>query len=148
MITILASLIGFLSSMIPLLLKIWQDKLDKKHELSILDMQLKSAAGKSRAKLDAILANVDLDTTRVLYKTYNSGIRWIDGLNGLVRPLLTFGLFGAYIAEKIFTECGWVEEDQALLASISSFYFGTRYNYRVSNGYINGSNGNGANGRH
>ncbi len=40
MLTLLGSLLGFISSAFPDLLKIWQDKQDRKHELEILDRQM------------------------------------------------------------------------------------------------------------
>jgi len=40
MLTLLGSLLGFISSAFPDLLKIWQDKQDRKHELQILDRQM------------------------------------------------------------------------------------------------------------
>ncbi|WP_019223831.1 hypothetical protein [Bartonella rattaustraliani] len=40
MLTLLGSLLGFLSSAFPDLLKIWRDKEDRKHELAILQLQM------------------------------------------------------------------------------------------------------------
>ena len=40
MITLLASIAGFISSIIPELIKYFKDVNDKKHELSILDRQM------------------------------------------------------------------------------------------------------------
>lgn len=37
MITLLGSLLGFLSAILPEAMRIWHDKMDKDHELSILD---------------------------------------------------------------------------------------------------------------
>jgi len=39
MLTLLGSLIGFLSSFAPSLIKLWQDKQDKQHELKLLEKQ-------------------------------------------------------------------------------------------------------------
>jgi hypothetical protein len=40
MLTLLGSLLGFISSAFPDLLKLWQDKQDRAHELQILDRQM------------------------------------------------------------------------------------------------------------
>lgn len=41
MVTLLASIAGFITSIIPELLKFLRDKYDKKHELEIMDRQIK-----------------------------------------------------------------------------------------------------------
>jgi hypothetical protein len=40
MLTLLGSLLGFFSSTFPDLLKLWQDRADRQHELDILDRQM------------------------------------------------------------------------------------------------------------
>ncbi len=40
MTTLLATLLGFVSSAFPDLLKIWRDSADRKHELAILQLQM------------------------------------------------------------------------------------------------------------
>lgn len=44
MMTLLATLVGFISSAFPDLLKIWRDAADRKHELTILRMQMEQQA--------------------------------------------------------------------------------------------------------
>ncbi len=140
---LLASLLGFLSSMIPSIIKFFQDKADKRHELKVLELQLKADASKSQTRLDAILANVDLEATKVRYRTYKTGITWIDAVHGLIRPLFALGLFALYVWTQYQNGFPWAEEDHAIFAGVISFYFGARYAYKLSNGSGNGSNGNG-----
>lgn len=140
MITLLASLAGFLSSIIPELIKYFIDKNDKKHELQILEQQIKLKKQFSENRLDEInIANFDKEY-QALYKTFKTGICWVDALNGSVRPVLAYSFFAIYgfikylqysiIASSLnindIITILWSVEDQAIFAGIISFYFGQR----------------------
>jgi hypothetical protein len=138
MITLLASLLGFIGSMFPSLLKLWQDKADKKHELLILELQIEADKRKYKSKLEAIDAYHDIEASKALYKTYHSGVSWVDALNGTVRPVIAYGFFLLYAVLKFLQGFVWTEEDQAIFASVIAFYFGQRNIYR-GNGNGNGN---------
>jgi hypothetical protein len=55
MLTLLGSLLGFISSAFPDLLKIWQDKQDRKHELQIIDRQMEQIHAKHPTSLEALV---------------------------------------------------------------------------------------------
>jgi hypothetical protein len=61
MLTLLGSLLGFISSAFPDLLKIWQDKQDRKHELSILDRQMDQMRLGHNQRLEEISVNADIN---------------------------------------------------------------------------------------
>jgi hypothetical protein len=141
MMTILASLTGFLSALMPHWIRFLQDKYDKKHELDILVLQLKRENKSGRDAAPDALQWLSLSqelATR--YATYQTGIRWVDGFNGSVRPVLAYSFFSLYAAMKywqwqsiglhvppdLVVNLLWNQEDQAIFASIISFYYGTR----------------------
>lgn len=132
MMTLLASLIGFLSSFFPALLKLWQDKSDKKHELAILQLQMQSAQGDRDLRREEIGVYADVAESQALYQTYNTGVTWVDALNGTVRPVITYAFFLLYASTKWMHFSAdmpwliWNQEDQAIFAGIISFYFGQR----------------------
>ena len=140
MFTLLGSLIGFLSAAFPDFLKMWQESADRKHELVILEMQMARAAQGHTNRLEEINAEADIAESRALYKTFYSGIRWVDALNGTVRPVLAYAFFILYFIIKCmqFSMVDlidplpwqmaylWSVEDQAIFAGIISFYFGQR----------------------
>ncbi len=140
MVTLLASLAGFISSLIPEIMKYFIDKNDKKHEIQILEYQMKLTRLKGESHLEEIIASNSLGETQALYRTYKTGICWIDALNGSVRPVLAYAFFAIYtfvkylqymiIAEAInikdIITILWSLEDQAIFAGIISFYFGQR----------------------
>ena len=141
MVTLIATLLGFISSTFPSFLKLWQDKSDKKHELAILELQIEAEKGKYKQKLDAVNAYNEIELSKALYKTYNTGIHFVDALNGTVRPVIAYGFFILYATVKLMTGLSWEQEDQAIFASVVSFYFGQRGIYKLN------GNGNG-NGKH
>lgn len=140
MITLFASIAGFITSLIPEILRFFKDKLDKSHELQLMDKQIrftKIGSGKSPAEIQM---NRDVVEQLSLYSTYKTGINWVDALNGSVRPVLAYSFFAMYCAIKIiqyhyitktalfvqYIDVIWSIDDQAIFASIVSFYFGQR----------------------
>lgn len=140
MITLLASLAGFISSLIPEILKYFVDKNDKKHEVQLLEYQMQLQKLNHSNRLEETGAVGNTEEIRSLYKTYKSGVCWVDALNGTVRPVLAYAFFGIYtfikflqykiIANSInmsdIVNILWNIDDQAIFAGIISFYFGQR----------------------
>ncbi|MGB1539349.1 MAG: hypothetical protein ACPG80_00155 [Rickettsiales bacterium] len=131
MITLLGSLLGFLGAAFPEILKIYRDKADKAHELSILDRQMELQREGHLQRLEAISMEADIAETKAIYRTYNTKIRWVDALNGTVRPVLAYAFFFLYVYVKFQQAVHtpwliWQEDDQAIFAGIISFYYGQR----------------------
>jgi hypothetical protein len=140
MITLLASLAGFISSLIPEIVKYFNDKNDKNHELRILEYQVKLKKQKFENNLDEVEVSASNAQIQALYKTYKTGVYWVDALNGSVRPVLAYSFFFIYTYIKFLQynliiisidindvfHILWSLEDQAIFASIISFYFGQR----------------------
>ena len=144
MLTLLGSLLGFISSTFPDLLKFWQDKQDRKHELQILDRQMEQMRLGHNQRLDEIAINADVSQSLALYKhdSQPSGMTWVDGLRASVRPVITYGFFILFAWVKLsavvllMNQDGlsinealiqiWDAETQALFAGILSFWFGSR----------------------
>ena len=132
MITLLGSLIGFIGAAFPDLLKLFRDAQDRKHELRILEMQMEQQRQGHAQRLEEVSIQADIAESKALYKTYNTGIRWVDGLNGTVRPVIAYSFFILYASVKVMQFSAdlpwllWNEEDQAIFAGIISFYFGQR----------------------
>lgn len=140
MITLLASIAGFISSIIPEIFKLASDKNDKKHELEIMDRQILMSKRKINSRLEEIANYADVEESKSLYATFRSNIFSIDVLNASVRPVLAYSFFILYAAVKYFQfqiittisdlqiilHTIWTEDDQAIFAGIISFYFGQR----------------------
>ena len=132
MITLLGSLLGFFGAAFPDFLKFWKDVSDKKHEIILLKMQMEFQAQGHQQRLEEINVNADIAESQALYRTYSTGIRWVDALNGTVRPVIAYSFFILYAVVKGMQFSAdlpwllWTEEDQAIFAGIISFYFGQR----------------------
>ncbi len=132
MITLLSAIVGFFSAAFPDLLKLFRDTQDRNHEIKILEMQMEQQQLGHQGRLEEIRLNSEISESQALYKTYATNITWIDAFNGTVRPTIAYSFFLLYTAIKLmplFSDLpwmGWSEEDQAIFASIISFYFGQR----------------------
>ena len=144
MLTILGSLLGFGSSMLPKLIDFFQERADRAHELAIIDRQMEQMKLGSQIKLEEINAKADIAETKAIYK-HDSSIKpatWVDNLRGSVRPIVTYLLLltfigiqaagfymlvnveGAAVYEAIMAINS--ENFQAMLAAVISFWFGSR----------------------
>jgi len=141
MITLLASIAGFISSLIPEILKFLRDKYDKQHELNVMTKQIEfSQISPNQRSPEEIQMTCDVMERASLYSTYKTGISWVDALNGTVRPVLAYSFFIMYGALKVaqyraitgsmfaieYIDILWSVDDQAIFAGIISFYFGQR----------------------
>ena len=144
MLTLFGSLLGFITSAFPDLLKIYQDKQDRNHELEIMDRQMEQMRLGHTQRLEEISINADIAESQALYKhdSNPSGIRWIDGLRSSVRPVITYAssmLFAQvninvlfYLLSKMNMDFAiaiqkiWDAETQALFAACISYWFGSR----------------------
>lgn len=151
MLTLLGSLLGFISSAFPDLLKLWQDKQDRKHELEILDRQMDQMRLGHNQRLEEIAVNADIKESLALLKhdAQPSGEPWVDALRASVRPVLTYAFFLLFAAVKfcalyvMVADDGltfvvaltniWDAETQALFAAVMSFWFGQRALAKVRN---------------
>jgi uncharacterized protein YdaL len=139
MLTLLGSLLGFLGSIVPDVFKMLQDRSDRNHELKIMDLQMQREQQGHNNRLEEINASADIAETKAIYKTYKVGIRWVDALNGTVRPVIAYAFFGLYAFVKFQQSIHtpwliWSASDEAIFAGIISFYFGQRAMSKVRQG--------------
>jgi len=144
MLTLLGSLLGFISSAFPDLLRLWQDHQDRKHELAFLDRQMEQMRLGHTQRLEEIAVEADIAESKALYRhdSRPSGVKWVDGLRASVRPVITYAFFLLFTTVKtaalyvLITDQGltvvqalpqiWDPETQALFAAVMSFWFGQR----------------------
>ena len=140
MITLLASITGFIISIIPEILKIVKNQNDRKHELNVLDRKIENSKLGHASIIEEIGSSKEISEHNTLYSTYKSGVEWVDALNASVRPVLAYSFFIMYAGVKYiqfksiqttailveYLEVLWNIDDQAIFAGIISFYFGQR----------------------
>lgn len=153
MITFLGSLLGLVGSAFPEFLKVYRDQKDRDHELKILDRQIERMRKGHQVRLEEIQYQSDAGIAKALYKHARfTGVKWVDALAGTVRPVLTYAFFLLYAVMKYAQWCvawvmvgqeSWAEailniwhlEDQALFATVISFWFGQRMIQKAREGY-------------
>lgn len=150
MITLLSTFLGFFGAAMPDVFKIFRDRADRLHELAVLDRQMELQKLGISQRLEEIRIANEASESQALYKTWASGVGWVDALNGTVRPVLAYAFFLLYFLVKMSMLGGlaeaqgngflyalplvWQEEDQAIFAGIISFYFGQRAMRRLKSG--------------
>lgn len=148
MLTALLSLLGGgMMRALPELIGLWNKKTDNAHELAMLDKQAELEKTRSDARMDEITTQGNVDEVLKLLDAQKSalegqmqktGIKVVDALNFLVRPLTTYYFLILYGLAKIAMFVlamqagigGWEAilklydgSDRDILAGILGFWF-------------------------
>ena len=142
MLSLLGSLLGFGTSFLPKVMDFFQDKSDKKHELAVMEVQIRQQKELADQKLEAINVDADIREIESLHKSMQpTGVKFIDGLRGSVRPVITYAFFGLFVFVEVSAYIGLTaqgvsaldaanatfdEDIKALFAAVLSFWFGGR----------------------
>ncbi len=131
MLTLLGSLLGFGTSLVPKVIDFFQDRADKKHELEVMTRQAEIQLDKT-----AIDANIREVETIHEHDSSLDGAPWVNTLRASVRPVITYMFFTEFVVLTVAVWGGWIttteytliwnSETQALWAAIAAFWFGGR----------------------
>ena len=144
MISLLGTLLGFTTSVIPEILGYFKQKQANAQELAMLEAKSKYAQELSRLKIEELDAKAEIEETKGLY-AHDSGIDaggFVNGLRGSVRPVITYLFFALFAAVKgtliyalianqnvewtVAIQSAWDQETQAIFSAILAFWFGHR----------------------
>jgi hypothetical protein len=134
MLTILSALLGFIGGLAPEVIKYFNAKADKAHELAIMDKQVEAQKALAGQRLEEINVQGDVAESVALYKsaeTKLTGYKWADAIiemyNSGVRPSITYAFLVFYGAVKLdWTEVAWDEFDQQTFSLVLGYWFGQR----------------------
>ncbi len=145
--TLLGGAVGGALRLAPEVIKIWDRKHERAHELSMQDKALAFETLRGANRLEEIKAEGDEKYDQgalaalleaVKAQAADIGATWVKTLTQSVRPTITYAYFGAYllvrvtvISYAIITDASlaeilrlaWTAEDQAMLAAILNFWF-------------------------
>lgn len=145
--TLLSMLGGGLMRLLPEVFALFKQRGDNQHELALLDKQIALEQTRSAMRQDEIrtqgeadmnLAEMNALTEALKGQMQLTNIRWVDGLNFLVRPACTYYLLTLYgLAKAAMYQVaiahgvsGWEailkiydEEDRAILSGVLAFWF-------------------------
>ena len=102
MISLLGSLLGFGTSIIPEVIGIFKQKQADAHQIKMLEAKAKYADQISKLKVAELDAQAEIEETKGLYehdKSIDAG-GFINGLRGSVRPVVTYLFLLAYLTTK------------------------------------------------
>lgn len=131
----LTAILGGLLGLAPELIKYFKARADQKHELEVMKLQIEHTRLLGSQRLEEIQVQRDISEAEAAYRfaapPRASGVRLFDAIvyffNGLVRPLITYWVFAAYVCNKYgWATTVWTEFDQGLLAGVASFWFTNR----------------------
>ena len=140
MLSLVGSLLGFGTSIIPKVMGYFETKRDQKFELEMMDKQLQNQLELGNQKLQMMNVDADIRETEVLHKEHASITRkasqfWIN-VSSSVRPLTTYILLIEFMTltyllafDAITTEMYsmiWNEPMQSVWAAVVCFWFGQR----------------------
>ena len=142
MLSLLGSLLGFGTSFLPKVMDYFQDRSDKAPELQVMEVQIRQQKELASQKLEMVNVEADIREVEALQKSMQpTGVAWVDGLRGSVRPVITYAFFGLFVFVEVsaylsLTAAGvsgldavnavWDEDTKALFAAVIAFWFGGR----------------------
>jgi len=148
MLAIIGALLGLFGSLLPEVLKFFNNKEDHKHEIEMGKLQMEATKLQGDIKLAELNATADIEEVKALYssaKMEKSGNKFLDGVmlfyNSSVRPTVTYAFMATYMLVKYaifmsYTQAGysweqsvraiWGGEDFAVFSTIMGFWFGGR----------------------
>jgi len=114
MIALLSALLGFISSAVPDVIRLFREDKDRAHEVTLLKLQmdydrekLAAHSEENNAARAERLQAIELQATMAEQTALNArlkdnftGIAWVDALAGSVRPMVTYAFFGLYVLVK------------------------------------------------
>ena len=148
--TLLGGLLGGIFRCIPEVLKFFDAKNERKHELNMQDKALEFQKLKGDQRVEEITAQgqqdwntgaLDALKTAIEGQSRITGVAWIDGISSTVRPVITYWFMALYCAAKtaIFfaainagtvwheaVKMAWTSDDMAIWAGIVNFWFLSR----------------------
>jgi len=144
MISLLGTLMGFGTSIIPEILGYFKQSQANKQELAMLEAKAKYAEQISKLKVEELDAEADIAETKGIYehdRSIDAG-GFVNALRGSVRPVITYMFFIMFASVKgtmiyamitnqnldwtIAIETAWDSDTAAVFSAIVSFWFGNR----------------------
>ena len=144
MISLLGTLMGFGTSIVPEILGYFKQKQANEQQLKMLEAKAKYADQISKLKVEELDAEAEIAETKGLYehdRSIDAG-GFINGLRGSVRPIITYMFFLMFASVKgtmiyamisnqnidwtMAVDTAWDDETAAIFSAIIAFWFGNR----------------------
>ena len=141
--TLIGELFGGLFRLAPEVLKLLDTKNERAHELSMFDKQIKLDTLRAQANIENNNTSIEIADIQAVIEATKAqgtvtGIKWVDGLNSSIRPILALQwlilLWPAVIISGIISTIGsgvdplvavntmFGDEEKTMASSIASFW--------------------------
>lgn len=137
--------LGALARLAPEVLKHFDRKNERKHEVALgqQQMELVKLQGDNRLRSEQITADsaqmtAGLEAIKEAYASQKTGFKFADTVSALVRPIVTYVVFGGWVSFKVAAfaqlaagdiawaeaaQSSWTDNDWAMLSGILNFWF-------------------------
>lgn len=122
-------LVGAVVRSVPEVMKFFDRKAERKHELDLGSQQQKLVELQGHNQLQVATAETQanqftqaVSALQAAYNTQKSGVSWADAISATVRPAVTYGFSAAYLVTKMHTGT-WDATDTAIFSGILNFWF-------------------------
>lgn len=126
---VIGGALGGLLRFAPEVLKFFDRKNERKHELALHDKELELVKVQGNTRLDTVRVEGEanavqeaLGAIREAYAGMRTGIAWIDAISASVRPIITYAFGAGYLYLKITTG-EWTDVDTGIFSGILNFWF-------------------------
>lgn len=151
-ITILGTILAAVTNLLPLFLKTWDNKMQIEKEIKLRELDFKLAAQKLELEAKNLAAQITLaDILATIregesLRSHDAALQpdgMVDAIRALVRPVITFILFGFFLAVKMallhhlltaegldFMTAGQIlldDNTMGLISAVFGFWFGSRF---------------------
>ena len=144
MISLLGTLLGLGTSIVPEIIGFFKQKQADQHDIEMLEAKAKYADQMSKLKIQELDSQAEIAETKGLYehdRSIDAG-GFVNGLRGSVRPVITYLFFLMFASVKgtmiyamitnqnldwtLAIETAWDSDTAAVFSAILAFWFGNR----------------------
>lgn len=143
MLGIFSPLLGILGSLLPSIVRIFERKIELKHEIDLTKLKIDAAVHQANITLDTeVVKATAVERQSILdHDKSLDGGKFINALRASIRPVITYVFFLVFLAVKIaaayvmiktgqsvpeMLKAVWDAETMALFSTIIAFWFGSR----------------------
>ena len=140
MISLLGSLLGFVTSFLPNILRYLENGRDQRHELQIMSVQFEYALKLGEKRVEGLQVDAGIREIESIHNEQRFMIRkasqWCVNLASSVRPVVTYALFFEFSLLTIALFFDWITIEQfgmvwneqitAVWAAVLAYWFGSR----------------------
>lgn len=122
---------SLLAGLIPHILTFFNGMMDRKQELAIMQIQLAMSQANLNMQLQEVNMQAQIADKTVMYNNIKTNLPWVDGFNGIIRPVIALLYTGRIFCSIFYPEMvNQLEFDEHIFAAIIAFYFGGLAKYR------------------